>query len=98
MVALSIGRDTFTVSHSDCMVSRRRGGGHTSYRPLLNMQACKKEQRGIFRFLAVEGVEGHEMHRRMCAVSTVCVVKVLWNGAKDSLEDLDRLLLSSHRK
>ncbi|GFU02754.1 histone-lysine N-methyltransferase SETMAR [Trichonephila clavipes] len=24
---------------------------------------------------------------RLCAVSTVCVVKVLWNGEKDSLED-----------
>ncbi|GFW39411.1 histone-lysine N-methyltransferase SETMAR [Trichonephila clavipes] len=37
--------------HSDCVVSRRREGGHTSYRPLLNMQA------------------------------------MLWNGAKESLED-----------
>ncbi|GFR15234.1 histone-lysine N-methyltransferase SETMAR [Trichonephila clavata] len=52
--------------HSDSVVSRRREGGHTSYRPLLNMQASKKEQRGVVQFLAAEG--GREMHRRMKAV------------------------------
>ncbi|GFU13853.1 hypothetical protein TNCV_940391 [Trichonephila clavipes] len=50
---------------SDSVVSRRREGGHASYRPLLNKQANKKEQRGVIRFLAVEGVGGREMHRRI---------------------------------
>ncbi|GFW84418.1 hypothetical protein TNCV_1132861 [Trichonephila clavipes] len=39
-----------------------------------------------------EGVGGCEMHRPMKAVNgeSVCVVKTLWNGAKDSLEDVAR--------
>ncbi|GFV18474.1 histone-lysine N-methyltransferase SETMAR [Trichonephila clavipes] len=48
------------------MVSCRREHGHTSYRPLL--QANKKEQRGIIRFLVAEGVGGQELHRRMEAM------------------------------
>ncbi|GBL78369.1 hypothetical protein AVEN_42889-1 [Araneus ventricosus] len=32
------------------------------------MQASKKEQRGVIRFLAAEGVGGREMYRRMKAV------------------------------
>ncbi|GFW14005.1 hypothetical protein TNCV_4701401 [Trichonephila clavipes] len=32
------------------------------------MQASKKEQRGVIRFFAAEGVGGREMHRRMKAV------------------------------
>ncbi|GFQ92255.1 histone-lysine N-methyltransferase SETMAR [Trichonephila clavata] len=50
------------------MVSGLREGGRTSYRPLLNMQASKKEQRRVIRFLTAEGVAGLEMHRRMKAV------------------------------
>ncbi|GFX95352.1 hypothetical protein TNCV_849421 [Trichonephila clavipes] len=63
MLALTIGRDTDTGAtfdaHSDCVVSRLREGGHTSYRSLLNTQASKKEQRGVIRFLTAEGVGGH---------------------------------------
>ncbi|GFU52175.1 uncharacterized protein TNCV_4186251 [Trichonephila clavipes] len=36
------------------------------------MQASKKEQRGVFRFLAAEGAGGREMHRRMKAVNGKC--------------------------
>ncbi|GFT29253.1 hypothetical protein TNCV_3588361 [Trichonephila clavipes] len=32
------------------------------------MQASKKEQRGVVRFLAAEGVGSHEIHRGMRAV------------------------------
>ncbi|GFW00483.1 hypothetical protein TNCV_693221 [Trichonephila clavipes] len=54
--------------HSDCVVSRRRKGRHTNYCPLLNVQASKKEQRGLIRFLEAEGVEGRAMHRRVKAM------------------------------
>ncbi|GFT30250.1 hypothetical protein TNCV_3467051 [Trichonephila clavipes] len=43
-------------------------GGHTCYRPLLNMQVSKKEQRGVIRFLAKERFGSREMHQRMKAV------------------------------
>ncbi|GFT91080.1 hypothetical protein TNCV_2008851 [Trichonephila clavipes] len=33
--------------HCDCVVSRQRESGHTSDRPLLNVQASKKEQQGV---------------------------------------------------
>ncbi|GFW99841.1 hypothetical protein TNCV_3420701 [Trichonephila clavipes] len=70
MVVLSIGRNTDACAtfHGGCVVSRRREGGHRSYRPLLNLQASKKEQRGVIRLLAAEGVGGREVHRRMKAV------------------------------
>ncbi|GFX60508.1 hypothetical protein TNCV_1182271 [Trichonephila clavipes] len=73
MVAPSIGIDTTRAQRltfqCDGVVSRQREGGHTCYCPLVNMQASKKEQRGLIRFLAVEGVEGREMHRRKKVVT-----------------------------
>ncbi|GFQ89931.1 hypothetical protein TNCT_497121 [Trichonephila clavata] len=71
--------------HSDSVVSRRREGDHTSYRSQLNMQASKKEQQRVIRFLAVEGSGGREMHRRMKAAYdeySQCRLS-LWTGARD---------------
>ncbi|GFV12421.1 hypothetical protein TNCV_1792001 [Trichonephila clavipes] len=50
---------------SDSLVSRRREGDHC---PLLNMQANKKEQQGVIRFLAAERVGSREAHQRVKTV------------------------------
>ncbi|GBN75236.1 Histone-lysine N-methyltransferase SETMAR [Araneus ventricosus] len=75
------------------VVARRRECGHTSYRPLRNMQANKKEQRGVIRFLTAEG--GREMYRRMKAVygeyslsrSTVVEWRKRFLDGRELLED-----------
>ncbi|GFT42451.1 histone-lysine N-methyltransferase SETMAR [Trichonephila clavipes] len=79
------------------------------YPPLLNMEASNKEQRGVIRFLAAEGVRSCEMHRRMKAVYgeySLCRLSVVEWRKKDSLRstsywktmlDLDGLIVSSHR-
>ncbi|GFQ75009.1 histone-lysine N-methyltransferase SETMAR [Trichonephila clavata] len=59
------------------------------------MQESKKEQRGVIRFLAAEGVGGCEMHRRMKAVygncnlcrSSVVEWRKRFNEVRDLLED-----------
>ncbi|GBN89926.1 hypothetical protein AVEN_227610-1 [Araneus ventricosus] len=81
--------------HSNSVVARRREGGHTSYRPLRNMQASKKEQRGVIRFLAAEGVGSREMYRWMKAVygvyslsrSTVVECRKRFLEGRELLED-----------
>ncbi|GFS77443.1 retrovirus-related Pol polyprotein from type-1 retrotransposable element R2 [Trichonephila clavipes] len=77
----------------DSVVSRRREGGYTRYRPLLNMQASKKEQRGVIRFLAAERVRGRKMHRLikdMYSEYTLCRSSVVeWH--KRFIEGLELL-------
>ncbi|GFV59360.1 hypothetical protein TNCV_1706221 [Trichonephila clavipes] len=50
---------------NDCGDSYRREGGHTNFRPLLNMQASKKKQQGVIQFLAVEGVGGRKIDQQI---------------------------------
>ncbi|PSN46055.1 hypothetical protein C0J52_07677, partial [Blattella germanica] len=74
--------------YSNNVVSRRREGGHTSY-PLLNMNESKQE-RGVIRFLAAEGVGGREMYRRMKAVlsrSSVVEWRKRFLEGRELLED-----------
>ncbi|GFX67604.1 histone-lysine N-methyltransferase SETMAR [Trichonephila clavipes] len=80
------------------MDSRRREDGHTSYHLLLNMQASKKEQRGVIRFLAVEGVGGREMHRRMKAhhgITSKMIMEVndlFLDNRRITMDEIHRLL------